>query len=113
MPYSQIELEEAHKALLSTLHKCEKIDLAKQAKSQRTLLERRISALKLALVLIEKEITTGEIMTTLETANPKCPTVPECPCPKTDCPNHGKCCSCVVKHREGGNLPFCLRERNS
>jgi hypothetical protein len=41
--------------------------------------------------------------------NAKCPTAPECPCPKTDCLNHGKCCSCVVKHREGGNLPFCLR----
>jgi ribosomal-protein-alanine N-acetyltransferase len=39
----------------------------------------------------------------------KCPSAPECPCPKTDCPNHGKCCSCVVKHRKGGNLPFCLR----
>jgi hypothetical protein len=47
---------------------------------------------------------------TLETNKKKCPNVPVCPCPKTDCPNHSKCCSCVVKHREGGNLPFCLRE---
>jgi len=39
----------------------------------------------------------------------KCPNAPECPCPKTECPNHSKCCSCVVKHRDGGNLPFCLR----
>jgi hypothetical protein len=39
----------------------------------------------------------------------KCPTAPECPCPKTNCLNHGKCCSCVAKHKEGGNLPFCLR----
>ena len=53
--YSKTELEEAHKALLSTLHKCEKIDMDKQAASQRTLLERRIAALKIALHLIEKE----------------------------------------------------------
>ncbi|MCL2634527.1 MAG: GNAT family N-acetyltransferase [Oscillospiraceae bacterium] len=46
----------------------------------------------------------------LTAQNPKCPNVPVCPCPKTDCPNHSKCCSCVIKHRESGNLPFCLRE---
>ena len=49
------ELSEAQRALLSTLHKCEKIDLAKLAKSQQTLLLRRIAALKVALILIEKE----------------------------------------------------------
>lgn len=49
------ELSEAHRALLSTLHKCEKMDAAKLGKSQRTLLERRIAALKVALALIEKE----------------------------------------------------------
>ena len=49
------ELVEAHRALLSTLQKCEKIDLDKQGKSQRTLLERRIAALKIALNLIDKE----------------------------------------------------------
>jgi hypothetical protein len=54
--YSKTELTEAHRALLSTLHKCEKIDITKQAPSQRTLLERRIAALKIALALIEKEI---------------------------------------------------------
>jgi len=51
----QDELTEAHRALSSTLQKCEKIDLDKQGKSQRTLLERRITALKTALRLIEKE----------------------------------------------------------
>jgi len=51
----QDELAEAHRALSSTLQKCEKIDLGKQGKSQRTLLERRIAALKTALRLIEKE----------------------------------------------------------
>lgn len=49
------ELSEAHRALLSTLHKCEKMDAAKLVKSQQTLLERRIAALKIALTLIEKE----------------------------------------------------------
>ncbi len=49
------ELSEAHRALLSTLHKCEKMDATKLGKSQQTLLERRIAALKVALTLIEKE----------------------------------------------------------
>lgn len=49
------ELSEAHRALLSTLHKCEKMDAAKLGKSQQTLLVRRIAALKVALTLIEKE----------------------------------------------------------
>jgi len=47
--------QEAHRALLSTLHKCEKMDRAKLGKSQRTLLERRIAALGSALWLIERE----------------------------------------------------------
>ena len=50
------ELTEAHRALLSTLQKCEKINLDDLAASQRTLLERRIAALKTALNLIEKEL---------------------------------------------------------
>ena len=49
------ELSEAHRALLSTLHKCEKMDATKLSKSQKTLLERRIAALKVALTLIEIE----------------------------------------------------------
>ena len=49
------ELSEAHRALLSTLSKCEKMDAAKLGKSQQTLLEQRIAALKVALALIEKE----------------------------------------------------------
>ena len=55
IPYTKSELNEAHHALLSTLHKCEKIDITKQAPSQRTLLKRRIVALKIALALIERE----------------------------------------------------------
>jgi hypothetical protein len=53
--YTSEELSEAHRALLSTLHKCEKIDGTKLGKSQQTLLDRRIAALKVALTLIEKE----------------------------------------------------------
>lgn len=55
--YSKLELEEAKTALTSTLHKCEKIDDGKKlGKSQQTLLERRIKALRLALDLIEREM---------------------------------------------------------
>ena len=56
--FSKTQLEEAHRALLSTLRKCEKIDAEKLPVSQRTLLERRIAALKVALALIEREIET-------------------------------------------------------
>jgi hypothetical protein len=55
--YSKTELEEAKTALTSTIHKCEKIDEGKKlGKSQQTLLDRRIRALRLALDLIEKEM---------------------------------------------------------
>mgnify|MGYP006081968351 FL=1 len=37
-----------------------------------------------------------------------CPNVTECTCPKITCPNHGKCCDCVKKHRDTDSLPFCL-----
>ena len=49
------ELSEAHRALLSTLHKCENINATRLGKSQQTLLERRIAALRIALILIKKE----------------------------------------------------------
>ena len=29
-----------------------------------------------------------------------CMNVKNCACPKKTCPNHGKCCACVIKHRE-------------
>ena len=50
------ELTDAHRSLLSTLNKCEKINLDNLAASQRTLLEQRITALKIALNLIDKEL---------------------------------------------------------
>ena len=56
----QYELTEAHRALLSTLHKCEKIDGSKMGKPQQTLLERRIAAFKLALSLINHELAKGD-----------------------------------------------------
>lgn len=49
------ELSKAYRALLSTLHKCEKMDAMRLGKSQQTLLERRFAALKVALALIEME----------------------------------------------------------
>lgn len=53
--FSTEELNEAHRALLSTLKKCEKIDMNKLGQSQKTLLIRRIKALNVALALIERE----------------------------------------------------------
>jgi hypothetical protein len=56
MNYTAEELTEAHRALLSTLKKCEKMDATKLPQSQRTLLERRIAALKIALDLISEKL---------------------------------------------------------
>ena len=52
---SQNDLAESRRSLLSMLQKCEKIDTAKLGKSQQTLLERRIAALKVAISLIDPE----------------------------------------------------------
>lgn len=57
MKYSMDELDEARTALTSTLLKCEKIQEGKKLQSsQKTLNDRRVKALRLALALIEKEI---------------------------------------------------------
>lgn len=53
--FTREELDEAHRALLSTLTKCEHIDSTRLGKSQKTLLQRRIAALRLALTLIEEQ----------------------------------------------------------
>lgn len=37
-----------------------------------------------------------------------CQSVLECACPKESCPNHRKCCACIVKHRTTDSLPFCM-----
>jgi len=39
---------------------------------------------------------------------PKCPNVQVCSCPSVSCANHGKCCACIVKHRESDSLPYCM-----
>ena len=55
--YTKPELEEAQRALASTLHKCEKTqESSKLGASQRTLLERRIKALQISLALIEEKL---------------------------------------------------------
>lgn len=56
LKYTAEELTEAHCALLSTLNKCEKIDADKLPQAQRTLLKRRIAALKIALNLISEKL---------------------------------------------------------
>lgn len=55
--YTKQELENAITALASTLRKCEKIqESGKLQSSQKTLNDRRVKALRIALALIEKEI---------------------------------------------------------
>ena len=55
--YTKKELEEAITALASTLHKCEMMqDSGKLQSSQKTLNDRRVKALRIALALIEKEM---------------------------------------------------------
>jgi len=55
--YTTEELEEAKISLTSTLWKCEKIQDGKRlGASQQTLLDRRVRALRLALDLIEREL---------------------------------------------------------
>jgi len=38
----------------------------------------------------------------------KCQNTVECPCPKTECVNHKKCCDCVKAHIDKDGLPFCI-----
>lgn len=55
--YRKSELEEAHRALASTLRKCEKVqESPRLGASQQTLLERRIKALQISLALIEEKL---------------------------------------------------------
>ena len=55
--FSKEELEEALLAIASTISKCEKVQpKLKQGTSQHTLLVRRIKALSIASVLIEREL---------------------------------------------------------
>lgn len=55
--YKKQELEEAMTSLSSTLKKCEKIqEGGRLQSSQKTLNDRRVKALRIALTLIEREI---------------------------------------------------------
>ncbi len=55
--YARQELEEAKTTLLSTLRKCEKMqESGRLQPSQKTLNDRRVSALRIALPLIGKEM---------------------------------------------------------
>lgn len=55
--FTKEELEEALRAIASTIGKCEKVQpKLKQGTSQRTLLERRIKAFYIASELIKREL---------------------------------------------------------
>lgn len=55
--YTKQELDEAKTSLASTLHKCEKMQEAGRLQpSQKTLNDRRVKALRIALALIKKEM---------------------------------------------------------
>ncbi len=57
MNYSRTELEEAKRAIASTISKCEKsLSKLKENSAQKTLLERRIKAFLIAVALIEREL---------------------------------------------------------
>ncbi|SCY92513.1 hypothetical protein [Alkaliphilus peptidifermentans] len=36
--------------------------------------------------------------------------VNSCPCPKTKCERHGKCCECIKHHRDIKTLVYCMRQ---
>lgn len=55
--YTKEELEEAHRAIISTIGKCEKALLRlKENSAQHTLLSRRIKAFRISVVLIESAL---------------------------------------------------------
>ncbi len=58
--FSKEDLEEALRAIASTISKCEKVEpKLKQGTSQHTLLTRRIKALHVASTLIQRELDRG------------------------------------------------------
>ena len=55
--YAKEELEEALRAIVSTINKCEKIiPKLKENSAQQTLLKRRIKALQISVDLINREL---------------------------------------------------------
>ena len=60
--YTKQKLDEAKTSLASTLHKCEKMQATgKLQPSQKTLNDRRVKALRIALALIEKEVVSSDV----------------------------------------------------
>lgn len=56
-PFAKDDLEEALRAIVSTIGKCEKVQpKLRPGTSQHTLLVRRIKALRIAAALIEREL---------------------------------------------------------
>jgi hypothetical protein len=43
-----------------------------------------------------------------ESVEKTCAMAEECPCPKTNCANHGKCCLCIRAHRANGKPVSCM-----
>lgn len=61
MNYTNEELNEAARALISTLNKCEKVqEKLREGTPQRTLTKRRIAALKIAIDLINEKLEVDE-----------------------------------------------------
>lgn len=59
--YTKKELEETIISISSMLHKCEKMqESGRLQSSQKTLNDRRVNALRIALALLEKEINKNE-----------------------------------------------------
>lgn len=57
--YTKEELQEAIRAIISTISKCEKtLPKLKENSAQQTLLSRRIKAFKISVDLIERELST-------------------------------------------------------
>ena len=55
--FAREELEEALRAIISTINKCEKVlPRLKENSAQQTLLKRRIKALQISVELIEREL---------------------------------------------------------
>lgn len=60
--YTKNELEDAMTTLVSILHKCEKMqESGRLQSSQKTLNDRRVNSLRIALALIEKEMRCSDV----------------------------------------------------
>jgi len=67
---------------------------------------------ELLSVFISKVQRLGNLSCCVREEKMQCDNVKKCDCPKTICPNYGRCCACIIKHRTTDSLPFCLFENN-